>query len=135
MRVHRVAGAQATGFLNPASNSPRPASGSTPYGWTATGGREIADLLARMTGGDPGPVIETASGRRCVYFLVPPGSTTHLAWPPEVTRMTCGPDKEWFIPVPALDDLTWPLSWRCRPTTPDRFVHTLLLRTALHSEG
>ena len=96
-------------------------------------GREIADLLAWMTGGDPGPVIETASGRRCVYFLVPPGSTAHLAWPPEVTRMTCGPDKEWFIPVPALDDLTWPLSWRYRPTTPDRFVHTRLLRAALHS--
>ena len=96
-------------------------------------GREVADRLARMTGGDPGPVIETASGRRCVYFLVPPGSTAHLAWPDGVTRMTCGPDKEWFIPVPALDDMTWPLSWRYRPTAPDRFVHTLLLRTALHS--
>ncbi|MEU1513045.1 hypothetical protein ABZ490_12910 [Streptomyces sp. NPDC005811] len=96
-------------------------------------GREVADRLARMTGGDPGPVLETASGRRCVYFLVPPGSTAHLAWPPEVTRLTSGPDRECFIPIPALDDMTWPFAWRYRPTAPDRFVHTLLLRTALHS--
>ncbi|WP_330348805.1 hypothetical protein [Streptomyces sp. NBC_00582] len=52
---------------------------------------------------------------------------------PEVTRLTSGPDKEWFIPIPALDDMTWPFAWRYRPTAPDRFVHTLLLRTALHS--
>ncbi|MEU6354426.1 hypothetical protein ABZ896_34725 [Streptomyces sp. NPDC047072] len=97
-------------------------------------GRALADRLARMTGGDPGPVLEVASGRRCVYFLVAAGSTAHHPWPDGVTRLTSGPDRETFIPIPALHDRTWPFSWRYPPTGPDRFVHTLLLRTALHSE-
>ncbi|MEV7388731.1 hypothetical protein [Streptomyces sp. NPDC091215] len=96
-------------------------------------GRRLADRLAEMTGGDPGPVIEVASGRRCVYFLVPAGSTDHLPWPAEVTRLTAVPACVSYIPIPALDDMTWPLSWRYRPTAPGRFVHTRLLRTALHS--
>ena len=50
-------------------------------------GRDLADRLARMTGGAPGPVVEEATGNR-----------------------------------------------RYLPTTPDRFVHTLLLRTALHPQ-
>jgi hypothetical protein len=94
-------------------------------------GREVADLLARMTGGDPGPVVQSDSGRRCVYFLVPPASTAHHAWPDCVTRLTSGPDRVSYIPVPALQGLTWPLGWRYPPTGPDRFVHTLLLRKAL----
>jgi hypothetical protein len=98
-------------------------------------GRDVADWLARMTGGDPGPIVETATGRRGVYFLVPVGSTSHRAWPDGVIRFTAGPDRVSYIPVPALDDLTWPLSWRYRPTAPDRLVHTLLLCTALHSQG
>ncbi|MFF5477260.1 hypothetical protein ACFY5C_07960 [Streptomyces sp. NPDC012935] len=97
-------------------------------------GREVADRLARMTGGDPGPIVESATGRRGVYFLVPVGSTSHRAWPDGVTRFTAGPDHVAYIPVPALNGLTWPLSWRYRPTTPDRFVHTRLLCTALHSQ-
>ncbi|MET8247337.1 hypothetical protein ABZV31_24680 [Streptomyces sp. NPDC005202] len=32
-----------------------------------------------------------------------------------------------YIPVPALDGCTWPLSWRYRPTGDGRLVHTLLL--------
>jgi hypothetical protein len=96
-------------------------------------GRALADRLARMTGGDPGPVVEEASGNRAVYFLVPAGSTAHRAWPSGVTRLTAGPHHVSNIPVPALDGTTWPLSWRYRPTAPDRLVHTLLLRTALHS--
>ncbi|MBT2675280.1 hypothetical protein J7E95_31660 [Streptomyces sp. ISL-14] len=98
-------------------------------------GRDVADWLARMTGGDPGPIVETATGRRGVYFLVPVGSTSHRAWPDHVTRFTAGPSRVSFIPVPALDGLTWPLSWRYRPTTPDRLVHTRLLCTVLHSQG
>jgi hypothetical protein len=97
-------------------------------------GRDVADWLARMTGGDPGPIVETATGRRGVYFLVPVGSTSHRAWPDNVTRFTAGPSRVSYIPVPALDGLTWPLSWRYRPTTPDRLVHTRLLCTALHSQ-
>ncbi|MEV5143508.1 hypothetical protein [Streptomyces sp. NPDC052727] len=94
-------------------------------------GRDVADRLAGLTGGDPGPVIESSSGRRCVYFLVAPGSTAHHPWPDHVTRLTSGPYRVSFIPVPALDGPTWPLGWRYRPTAPDRFVHTLLLRTVL----
>ncbi|MGW6738381.1 hypothetical protein [Streptomyces sp. NPDC055013] len=97
-------------------------------------GRDVADWLARMTGGDPGPIVETATGRRGVYFLVPVGSTSHRAWPDRVTRFIAGPSRVSYIPVPALNGLTWPLSWRYRPTAPDRLVHTLLLCTALHSQ-
>ncbi|MFE6623841.1 hypothetical protein [Streptomyces sp. NPDC057740] len=98
-------------------------------------GRDVADWLAWMTGGDPGPIVESATGRRGVYFLVPVGSTSHRAWPDHVTRFTAGPSRVSYIPVPALDGLTWPLSWRYRPTTPDRLVHTRLLCTVLHSQG
>ncbi|MEU4039608.1 hypothetical protein [Streptomyces collinus] len=97
-------------------------------------GREVADRLARMTGGDPGPVVESGSGRRCVYFLVAAGSTGHRGWPQEVTRLTSGPYRVCFIPVPALQGQTWPLAWRYPPTAPGRFVHTLLLRSVLGEE-
>ncbi|MBC9729945.1 hypothetical protein [Streptomyces sp. TRM68367] len=97
-------------------------------------GRALADRLARLTGGDPGPVVEEANGRRAVYFLVPVGSTSHRAWPDGVTRFTAGPGLVSYIPVPALNGLTWPLSWRYRPTAPDRLVHTRLLCAALHSQ-
>ncbi|MCF1600272.1 hypothetical protein [Streptomyces muensis] len=97
-------------------------------------GRDVADWLARMTGGDPGPIVESATGRRGVYFLVPVGSTSHRAWPDNVTRFTAGPSRVSYIPVPALNGLTWPLSWRYRPTTPGHLVHTRLLCTALHSQ-
>lgn len=96
-------------------------------------GRDLADRLARMTGGAPGPVVEEANGGRGVYFFVPVGSTSHRAWPPGVTRLTAGPHHISYIPVPAFDGPTWPLSWRYRPTSPDHLVHTLLLRTVLHS--
>ncbi|MET7567656.1 hypothetical protein ABZT04_04025 [Streptomyces sp. NPDC005492] len=94
-------------------------------------GRALADRLAAMTGGDPGPVVEEASGSRAVYFLVPVGSTGHRAWPDGVTRLTAGPNRVSFIPVPALDGTTWPLSWRYPPTGSDRLVHALLLHAAL----
>ncbi|MEU9241264.1 hypothetical protein [Streptomyces sp. NPDC048385] len=96
-------------------------------------GRRLADRLAELTGGDPGPVIEVAGERRCVYFLVPAGSTDHLPWPAGVTRLTSVPARVSYIPIPALDDMTWPLSWRYRPSAHGRFVHTRLLRSALHS--
>ncbi|MFJ7075639.1 hypothetical protein [Streptomyces sp. NPDC098781] len=97
-------------------------------------GRDLADRLARMTGGDPGPIVETATGRRGVYFLVPVGSTSHRVWPAGVTRFVAAPGHVSYVPVPALNGPTWPLSWRYRPTSADRLVHTLLLRTALHSQ-
>ncbi|MEV7033751.1 hypothetical protein AB0N99_26435 [Streptomyces sp. NPDC093272] len=97
-------------------------------------GRRVADLLARMTGGDPGPVIEVASRRRCVYFLVAAGSADrHVPWPAGTSRLAAGPDRVSYIPVPALGGTTWPLFWRYAPTEPDRFVHARLLRSALHS--
>ncbi|MFJ3231584.1 hypothetical protein [Streptomyces sp. NPDC086787] len=98
-------------------------------------GREVADRLARMTGGDPGPVVESDSGRRCVYFLVAPGSTARHSWPRTVTRLVSGPFQVSFIPVPAMRGLTWPLGWRYPPSAADRRVHTLLLRNALSEAG
>lgn len=96
-------------------------------------GRALADHLARITGGAPGPIVEEANGRRAVYFLVPVGSTSHRTWPAGVTRLTAGPGRISYIPIPALNGPTWPLTWRYRPTSGDRFVHALLLRAALHS--
>ncbi|WP_330289889.1 hypothetical protein [Streptomyces sp. NBC_00576] len=97
-------------------------------------GRAAADRLARMTGGAPGPVVEEANGNRAVYFLVPAGATSHRIWPPGVTRLASGPGRIAYIPVPALNGQTWPLTWRYRPTGRDHFVHALLLKAALHPE-
>ncbi|RII09148.1 hypothetical protein DSC45_32000 [Streptomyces sp. YIM 130001] len=94
------------------------------------GGRALADGLARLTAGDPGPVVEEANGRRSVYFLVAAGSTAYRPWPVEVTRLAAGPGHIAYIPVPALNGCTWPLSWRHRPRGAD-LVHTQLLRSAL----
>ena len=96
-------------------------------------GRALADRLAHMTGGAPGPVVEEANGRRAVYFLVPVGSTSHRSWPDGVTRLTAGPYRISYIPVPALNGPTWPLSWRYRPAPSGGLVHALLLRAVLHS--
>ncbi|WP_327695797.1 hypothetical protein [Streptomyces sp. NBC_00459] len=97
-------------------------------------GRAAADRLARMTGGAPGPVVEEANGSRAVYFLVPVGATTRRVWPPGVTCLASGPCRIAFIPVPALNGQTWPLTWRYRPTGRDHLVHALLLKAALHPE-
>jgi hypothetical protein len=95
-------------------------------------GRELADILETMTGGDPGPIVAEANGKKSVYFLVAPGATANRPWPPEATRLTGIQDGSiCYIPVPALNGLTWPLSWRCRPSGPGRFVHPLLLWRAL----
>lgn len=48
-------------------------------------GRRLADLMEELVGGEPGPVVTEANGRRGVYFFVPPGSTAHRCWPREVT--------------------------------------------------
>ncbi|MFI1360322.1 hypothetical protein ACH4TV_43100 [Streptomyces sp. NPDC020898] len=97
-------------------------------------GRLVADRLARMTGGAPGPVVEEANGSRAVYFLVRVGATSDRIWPPGVTCLASGPSRVAFIPVPSLNGLTWPLTWRYRPTARDHFVHALLLKAALHPE-
>ncbi|MEV0410262.1 hypothetical protein AB0I68_05460 [Streptomyces sp. NPDC050448] len=89
-------------------------------------GRDLADLLGTLTGGDPGPIVVQANGRRPVYFLIPVGSAAYRVWPPGFTRLTSGPRRTTYIPVPALDG-AWPLAWRCPPTREDRFVHALLL--------
>ncbi|MEV7670935.1 hypothetical protein [Streptomyces sp. NPDC088752] len=72
-------------------------------------GRRLADWMETLTGGDPGPVVIEANGRR------------------GVTRFSAGPAHVSYVPVPALTGRTWPLAWRCPPTGPGRFVHPLLL--------
>lgn len=94
-------------------------------------GRRLADWMEALTNGDPGPVVIEANGRRGVYFLVPPGTTSHKSWPRGVTRFSAGPAHVSYVPVPALTGRTWPLAWRCLPSGPDRFVHPLLLRSAV----
>ncbi|MER5929947.1 hypothetical protein [Streptomyces sp. NPDC002054] len=86
-------------------------------------GRDIADLLMKLTSGDPGPIVTESNGAHATYFLVPVGSASHRPWPPGVTR----PD---FVPVPAVDGGTWPLAWRSAPRTEERFVHGLMLHQA-----
>ncbi|MFJ8310749.1 MULTISPECIES: hypothetical protein [unclassified Streptomyces] len=95
------------------------------------GGLRTADALERLTGGDPGPVVAEANGQRAVYFFVAPGSTSHRAWPVGVTLFNSGTNSESYVPVPALTGHTWPLWWRCLPSGPERFVHTLLLRSVV----
>ncbi|MFJ5827837.1 hypothetical protein [Streptomyces sp. NPDC093089] len=94
-------------------------------------GRRLADWMELLTGGDPGPVVMEANGRRGVYFLVPPGTTAYKAWPRGVTRFNAGRAHVSYVPVPALKGRTWPLSWRFPPTGSGRFVHPLLLRSAV----
>ncbi|MBT2426816.1 hypothetical protein J7F02_14315 [Streptomyces sp. ISL-112] len=96
-------------------------------------GRRLADLMEELVGGEPGPVVTEANGRRGVYFLVPPGSTAHRCWPREVTILNSTRNRVSYVPVPALEGRTWPLSWRYPPTGPGRFVHTLILINAAES--
>ncbi|MFF2537236.1 hypothetical protein [Streptomyces cyaneofuscatus] len=96
-------------------------------------GRRLADLMEQLVGGEPGPVVTEANGRRGVYFLVPPGSTAHRCWPREVTILNSTRNRVSYVPVPALEGRTWPLSWRYPPTGPGRFVHTLILINAVES--
>ncbi|MFE1475479.1 hypothetical protein ACFW6N_16725 [Streptomyces cyaneofuscatus] len=96
-------------------------------------GRRLADLMEELVGGEPGPVVTEANGRRGVYFLVPPGSTAHRCWPREVTILNSTRNRVSYVPVPALGGGTWPLSWRYPPTGPTRFVHTLILINAAES--
>ncbi|KOY54542.1 hypothetical protein ADK59_29585 [Streptomyces sp. XY332] len=88
-------------------------------------GRDLADLLVTLTGGDPGAIVVQANGRRPVYFLIPVGSAAYRIWPPGFTRLASGPRRTTYIPVPALEG-AWPPAWRCPPTREDRFVHALL---------
>ncbi|RWZ74792.1 hypothetical protein EQK42_17090 [Streptomyces albidoflavus] len=94
-------------------------------------GRLIAEAMAQMTLGEPGPVVEEVRGRRAVYFLVPVGSTGHRSWPDGVTRLTGEAGRIAFIPVPALSGWTWPLRWRHQPGATGQLVHPLLLRSTL----
>lgn len=90
-------------------------------------GRRLADTMESITAGDPGPIVCEANGRRGVYFYLPARSTALKAWAPGVTRFNASSGCVSYVPVPALDGDTWPLSWYCPPSAPDRFVHPLLL--------
>jgi hypothetical protein len=93
-------------------------------------GRRLAELMESIAGGEPGPVVTEANGRRAVYFLVPAGSTARKSWPVGVTRPNAGAGCVSYVPIPALTGGTWPLAWHFPPTAPDRFVHTLILLNA-----
>ncbi|MFJ1880467.1 hypothetical protein [Streptomyces sp. NPDC088137] len=90
-------------------------------------GRRLAGLMEAITGGEPGPVVTEANGRRAVYFLVPDGSTEGRPWPAGATPLNAAAGRISYVPIPALSGRTWPLAWHFPPTTPGRFVRTLLL--------
>ncbi|MCY0945937.1 hypothetical protein [Streptomyces antarcticus] len=92
-------------------------------------GRSLADLLVTLTGGDPGPIVTQCNGRRPTYFLIPVGGAAYRMWPEGFTRLTSGPLRSSYVPVPALDGC-WPLAWRCPPRAGGRLVHALLLHRA-----
>ncbi|WP_308344843.1 hypothetical protein [Streptomyces sp. ISL-94] len=92
-------------------------------------GRDLADLLGTLTGGDPGPIITQANGRRPTYFLIPVGGAAYRVWPTGFTRLTSGAFRTSYVPVPEADGC-WPLGWRWPPRGEDRFVHALLLYRA-----
>jgi hypothetical protein len=93
-------------------------------------GRELARMMDSWTGGDPGPVIQKANAARGTYFLLPVDSTLRRVWPVGVTRYNATPWCFSYVPVPALEGNTWPLTWFCEPLESGRFVHPLLLRHA-----
>ncbi|URM90482.1 hypothetical protein LUW75_11250 [Streptomyces sp. MRC013] len=95
------------------------------------GGRLVADCLEAVTDGDPGPIVRRVNGRQDMYFLLPPGSTHRRPWPGVAVRFNGEAGRISYVPVPALEGSTWPLTWRCPPTEPGRFVHPLLLQSAV----
>ncbi|MFJ7414742.1 hypothetical protein ACIQWZ_28665 [Streptomyces sp. NPDC098077] len=96
-------------------------------------GRRLADLMEKLVGGEPGPVVTESNGRRGVYFLVPAGSTVGRPWPRVVTTFNAATGRISYVPVPALGGDTWPLAWRYPPTRTGRFVHTLILFNAAYA--
>ncbi|MFJ9624757.1 hypothetical protein [Streptomyces sp. NPDC101181] len=96
-------------------------------------GRELADLMEKLVGGEPGPVVTESNGRRGVYFLVPAGSTAGRPWPREVTTFNAATGRVSYVPVPAIGGDTWPLMWRYPPRVAGRFVHTLILFNAAYA--
>ncbi|MFF7728279.1 hypothetical protein [Streptomyces sp. NPDC008001] len=93
-------------------------------------GRRLANAMAMLTCGRPGPIIAEANGRAATYFLVEPGSTSGRPWPKGVERLTGESGAIDYVPIPALYGATWPLSWFCAPTPDAQLVHTLLLLSA-----
>ncbi|MFJ1832206.1 hypothetical protein [Streptomyces sp. NPDC088178] len=93
-------------------------------------GRRLAHLMEAIAGGEPGPVVVEANGRRAVYFLVPAGSTVGRPWPEGVITLNATAGRIGCVPIPALAGRTWPLAWHFPPTAPGRFVHALLLPNA-----
>ncbi|MCF3107053.1 hypothetical protein IPZ58_36695 [Streptomyces roseoverticillatus] len=83
-------------------------------------GRRLANAMAMLTRGRPGPIIAEANSNKAMYFLLKPGSTSGRPWPKGVERLD-------YVLIPALYGATWPLSWWCKPAPDGQLVHTLLL--------
>lgn len=96
----------------------------------AEDGRRLAEVMESLTGGDPGPIVQQANGARSTYFFLPVHTTRRRVWPPGMTVFNAASAATSYVPVPALNGHTWPLTWFAEPTAPGRFVHPLLLRHA-----
>lgn len=86
--------------------------------------------LAGLTGDRPGPVIRELGGGRWTYFLLAPGESEELDWPPGARRFGRATRDE-YIGVPAPEGNTYPLSWRAGPPEPGEFVDAELLHGVL----
>lgn len=69
-------------------------------------GRRLAELMEAITGGEPGPVVTEANGRRAVYFLVPAGSTVRKSWPNGATPLNATGGRLSYVPIPVLSGRT-----------------------------
>ncbi|WP_260695351.1 MULTISPECIES: hypothetical protein [unclassified Streptomyces] len=89
---------------------------------------QVAYELMQFTDFQAGPIVREATGRRYMYFLLPPQSVTGYRWPAGARAL--GRDAQgWaYVGVPALGGLTWPLEWRSEPTSEVPFVEVELLR-------
>lgn len=89
---------------------------------------DVAYRLMTYTDFQAGPIVRELTGRRYMYFLVPPGTAGAYRWPPgEARTLTRGSGSAAYVGVPAFEGLTWPLDWRSRPTADMPFVEPDLL--------
>lgn len=95
-------------------------------------GERVAEAVEKECGGEPGPVVREAIGRRWVYFILPPDTVRQYRWPPSSERYSAlTPGRIAYIGIPALGGDTWPLFWRSQPTPERRFVDPGILNAVV----
>ncbi|MEU6072102.1 hypothetical protein ABZ864_48725 [Streptomyces sp. NPDC047082] len=96
-------------------------------------GEAVLHHLSSLPEGHPGPVVRELSGCRWTCFLLAPGESEELDWPPGVRRFTRSTRDE-YIGVPTPEGNTYPLSWRAGPPEVGEFVDAELLHGVLTAQ-